>query len=115
MGENGFFNLSMEYGAADPTSRSVQRNDAINIINTGNTDIRNPAQVWGSPLVEDDIKLFANFGSLFSNGAQFYGHANYASRTTTGGFYFRNPNTRTGVFTYSDPARRGKLPARGRP
>ena len=92
MGENGFFNLSMEYGAADPTSRSVQRNDAINIINTGNSDIRNPAQVWGSPLVEDDIKLFANFGSLFNNGTQFYGHANYASRTTTGGFYFRNPN-----------------------
>ncbi|MXX76838.1 MAG: TonB-dependent receptor [Holophagales bacterium] len=109
MGENGFFNLSMEYGAADPTSRSVQRNDAINIINTGNSDIRNPAQVWGSPLVEDDIKLFANFGSLFNNGTQFYGHANYASRTTTGGFYFRNPNTRTGVFTYSDPARRGKF------
>ena len=109
MGENGFFNLSVEYGAADPTSRSVQRNDAINIINTGNTDIRNPAQVWGSPLVEDDIKLFANFGSLFSNGAQFYGHANYATRKTTGGFYFRNPNTRTGVFTYSDPARRGKF------
>ena len=109
MGENGFFNLSMEYGSSDPTSRSVQRNDAINIINTGNTQIRNPAQVWGSPLVEDDIKLFANFGSLFSNGAQFYGHANYASRTTTGGFYFRNPNTRTGVFTYSDPARRGKF------
>jgi len=109
MGENGFFNLSMEYGAADPTSRSVQRNDAINIINTGNSDIRNPAQVWGSPLVEDDIKLFANFGSLFNNGTQFYGHANYASRTTTGGFYFRNPNTRTGVFTYSDPARRGNF------
>ena len=109
MGENGFFNLSMEYGAADPTSRSVQRNDAIAIINTGNTMVRNPAQVWGSPLVEDDMKLFANFGTLFSNGAQFYGHANYASRTTTGGFYFRNPHTRTGVFTYSDPVRRGKF------
>jgi len=99
MGANGFFNLSMEYGAADPTSRSVQRNDAINIINTGNTMIRNPAQVWGSPLLEDDIKLFANFGSLFNNGTQFYGHANYASRTTTGGFYFRNPHTRSGVFS----------------
>ena len=99
MGANGFFNLSMEYGAADPTSRSVQRNDAINIINTGNTMIRNPAQVWGTPLLEDDMKLFANFGSLFNNGTQFYGHANYASRTTTGGFYFRNPHTRSGVFS----------------
>ena len=99
MGANGFFNLSMEYGGADPTSRSVQRNDAINIINAGNSMIRNPAQVWGSPLLEDDTKLFANFGSLFDNGTQFYGHANYASRTTTGGFYFRNPHTRSGVFS----------------
>ncbi len=99
MGENGFFNLSMEYGGADPTSRSVQRNDAINIINTGNSMIRNPAQVWGTPLLEDDTKVFANFGSLFNNGTQFYGHANYATRTTTGGFYFRNPHTRSGVFS----------------
>ena len=99
MGANGFFNLSMEYGGADPTSRSVQRNDAINIINTGNSMIRNPAQVWGTPLLEDDTKVFANFGSLFDNGTQFYGHANYATRTTTGGFYFRNPHTRSGVFS----------------
>ena len=99
MGENGFFNLSMEYGAADPTSRSVQRTDAINAINAGNTMIRNPAQVWGTPLLEDDIKVFANFGTLFSGGTQFYGHANYATRTTTGGFYFRNPHTRSGVFS----------------
>ncbi len=99
MGENGFFNLSMEYGAADPTSRSVQRTDAINAINAGNTHIRNPAQVWGSPLLEDDIKVFANFGTVFSSGIQFYGHTNYATRTTTGGFYFRNPHTRSGVFS----------------
>ena len=99
MGANGFFNLSVEYGGADPTSRSVQRNDAINIINAGNSMIRNPAQVWGTPLLEDDTKVFANFGSLFDNGTQFYGHANYATRTTTGGFYFRNPHTRSGVFS----------------
>ncbi len=99
MGENGFFNLSMEYGAADPTSRSVQRNDALSVIRGGNSMVRDPAQVWGSPLLEDDIKVFANFGTLFNNGAQFYGHANYATRTTTGGFYFRNPHTRSGVFS----------------
>ena len=29
---------------------------------------------------------------------QVYGHTNYASRTVTGGFYFRNPHTRSGVF-----------------
>ena len=98
LGENGFLNLSLEYGNANPTNRSIQRNDAQGIISAGNTNIRNPAQVWGSPLIEDDLKLFGNFGHLFDNGLQFYGHTNYASRTVTGGFYFRNPHTRGGVF-----------------
>ena len=98
LGPNGFLNLSLEYGNANPTNRSIQRNDAQGIIDAGNGNIRNPAQVWGSPLIEDDLKLFGNFGSLFDNGLQFYGHTNYASRTVTGGFYFRNPHTRGGVF-----------------
>ena len=98
LGENGFVNLSLEYGNGNPTSRSIQRNDAQGIISAGNTNLRNPAQVWGSPLLEDDLKLFGNFGHLFDNGLQFYGHTNYASRTVTGGFYFRNPHTRGGVF-----------------
>ena len=98
LGPNGFLNLSFEYGNANPTNRSVQRNDAAGIIAAGNDNIRNPAQVWGSPLLEDDLKLFGNFGSLFENGLQFYGHTNYATRKVTGGFYFRNPHTRGGVF-----------------
>ena len=98
LGPNGFLNLSFEYGNANPTNRSIQRNDAAGIIGAGNDNIRNPAQVWGSPLIEDDLKLFGNFGSLFENGLQFYGHTNYASRKVTGGFYFRNPHTRGGVF-----------------
>ena len=98
LGPNGFLNLSFEYGNANPTNRSIQRTDAAAIINAGNDNIRNPAQVWGAPLIEDDLKLFGNFGSLFENGLQFYGHANYAQRTVTGGFYFRNPHTRGGVF-----------------
>ena len=98
LGPNGFLNLSFEYGNANPTNRSVQRNGANNIIAAGNDNLRNPAQVWGSPLLEDDLKLFGNFGTLFANGLQFYGHTNYASRQVTGGFYFRNPHTRGGVF-----------------
>ena len=98
LGETGFLNLSFEYGNANPTNRSIQRNDAQGIIDAGNGNVRNPAQVWGSPLVEDDLKLFANFGHLFDNGLQWYGHTNRASRKVTGGFYFRNPHTRGGVF-----------------
>ena len=98
LGENGFANLSMEYGEGAPTSRSVQRIGAQSIIDAGNTNLRNPAQVWGSPEVDGDLKLFGNFGHLFESGNQFYAHTNFAKRTVTGGFYFRNPHTRGGVF-----------------
>ncbi len=99
-GDEGFGNFSVEYGQSDPTSRSVQRNDAAAVIAAGNTLVRNPAQIWGLPEVDDDLKLFANFGHpLGDGGNQFYGHANYGNKTVTGGFYFRNPNTRSGVFS----------------
>ena len=98
LGSNGFFNLSMEYGNANPTNRAVQREDALSIINAGNTNLRNTAQVWGAPRINHDVKLFGNFGHMFENNWQFYGHANYVTRKVTGGFYFRNPHTRGGVF-----------------
>ena len=98
LGENGFLNLTAEYGNAEPTDRSVQRNDAITLINSGNAAVRNPAQIWGSPKVSDDLKLWANTAYLFSDALLFYGHGNYASKQVEGGFYFRNPNTRGGVF-----------------
>ena len=99
LGANGFANLSLEYGNTGPTSRSVQRDDAQALIDAGNTAVADPVQIWGSPEIDDDLKLFGNFGHLFDNGLQFYGHANYASKTVTGGFYFRNPNTRWGIYS----------------
>ena len=98
LGSNGFVNLSMEYGNANPTNRAVQREDALSIINAGNTNLRNTAQVWGAPRINHDVKLFGNFGHMFENNWQFYGHTNYVTRKVTGGFYFRNPHTRGGVF-----------------
>ena len=97
--EETWANLSLEYGGADPTIRSVQRDDAIILENAGNINVRNPAQIWGQPIVEDDIKFFANYGSTLTDNIDFYGHANYASKRVEGGFYFRNPNTRSGVFS----------------
>ncbi|MEM7583735.1 MAG: TonB-dependent receptor [Acidobacteriota bacterium] len=99
LGENGFVNLSLEFGSNDPTDRSVQRDDAAGLIAAGNTAVRDPAQVWGSPEIEDDLKFWANFGYVTDGGQQFYGHANYVSKTVTGGFYFRNPNNRGSVFS----------------
>ncbi|MDE2927875.1 MAG: TonB-dependent receptor [Acidobacteriota bacterium] len=99
LGDNGFANLSLEYGNADPTDRSVQRADAAALIAAGNTSVADPAQPWGNTTNEDDLKLFVNFGHLHASGLQFYGHANYANKTSTQGFYFRNPNTRANIFS----------------
>ena len=99
LGGNGFANLSFEYGGADPTDRSVQRSDVAALVAAGNTHVRDPAQIWGSPEVDGDLKLFGNFGFPLTDHLQFYGHTGYAGKEVTGGFFFRNPNTRGGVFT----------------
>ena len=99
LGNTGFANLSFEYGNADPTNRSVQRADAAALIAAGNTAVADPAQIWGDPTIEDDLKLFGNFGHAYANGLELYGHANYAGRTATQGFYYRNPNTRANIFS----------------
>ena len=97
--EETWANLSLEYGGTDPTIRSVQRDDAIALENAGNINVRSPAQIWGQPITEGDLKFFANYGSVLTDNIDFYGHANYASKRVDGGFYFRNPNTRSGVFS----------------
>ena len=95
---SGFANLSFEWKESDPTDRSVQRGDAQSLINAGNDQVRNPAQIWGAPEYSDDIKLFGNFGIDLDNDAEIYAFGNYAERQVEGGFYFRNPHTRGGVF-----------------
>ena len=99
LGRAGFANFSLEYGESGSTDRSVQRADAAGLIAAGNGHVRDPAQRWGAPDVGDDLKLFANLGHLFANGVQAYGHANYARRDVLTFFYYRNPNTRGGVFS----------------
>ena len=98
LGETGFLNLTGEYGNSNNTDRSTQRNDAIALVNSGNQHVREPAQIWGSPRVSNDIKVWANMGYLLEGDRHLYSHANFVSKQVEGGFYFRNPNTRSGVF-----------------
>ncbi|RDV25167.1 TonB-dependent receptor [Alteromonas aestuariivivens] len=106
---NGFVNLSAEYRTADDTSRSVQRDDAAELTAAGNTFVANPSQIWGSPEVKDDIKLFANVGLELSNSSEAYLFGNYAQREVDGGFYYRNPHTRDGVYNGGEDADGNKL------
>ena len=98
LGRAGFANLSIEYGNTGATSRSVQRADAARLIAAGNDAVADPAQVSGAPSIDDNLKLWGNFGRLFGE-VQAYGYANYASRRVASGFFFRNPNTRNAVFS----------------
>lgn len=106
LGEAGFVNLSAEYGESDATSRSVQRDDAAALIAAGNSAVADPAQIWGQPNVNDDFKFYGNMGFDFTPEISFYAFGNYAERNVDGGFFFRNPTNRGGVYAgpFVDPA-----------
>lgn len=96
---DGFANFSFEIKNSDATSRSVQRDDANDLIEAGNSEVGSPAQIWGSPELQDDMKFFTNMAVPFGATGEFYLFGNWAQRDVDGGFYFRNPNTRGGVFS----------------
>ncbi len=100
IGAAGFANLSLEYGNSNPTDRAAPRRDAIALVAAGNPHVRSEhPQVWGDPDIDEDLKVFGNFGYSLPAGVQLYAHTNYASKAVTQGFFFRNPNTRLGVFS----------------
>ena len=100
LGPGGFANLSLQYGASNPTNRAAPRRDAVALIAAGNTHVVSEApQLWGAPEVDDDLALFGNFGYTLPAGVELYAHANYAGKTVTGGFFFRNPNVQRGVYS----------------
>ena len=97
--ENGFANLSAQWHESEPTVRSVQRSNAAGLIADGNTAVRQPyAQIWGAPDVKGDYTLFLNTGIDVSERVEVYAFGNMSSRETEGGFFFRSPNDRGGVF-----------------
>ena len=99
LGADGFVTTSFQISQADPTSRSVQRPDAAALIAAGNSAVANPAQIWGAPIVDDDVTIFMNSGVVNSDGSESYMFGNYSERDIDGGFYYRNPDGRSGVFT----------------
>ena len=101
----GFMNVSFQMKENDATSRSVQRPDAQGLIDAGNTSVATPAQIWGAPIIDDDVTFFFNSGLDLGNGSEAYMFGNYSERDIDGGFYFRNPDGRGGVFTKGDGTR----------
>ena len=100
----GFLNLTGEYSTQDETRRNVERNDVSaliakrNVVNASTEGLGPDTQIWGQPIIEPAISLFANSGIEISDTMSVYAFGNYAEREVDGGFYFRNPDTRNGVF-----------------
>ena len=75
LGAAGFTNLSLEYGSSNQTDRTAPRADAVALIAAGNTHVRSEhPQVWGDPDIDDDLRMFGNFGYALPSGVQLYAH-----------------------------------------
>ena len=102
LGQDGFVTTSFQIRQADDTSRSEQRPDCASLVAGGNSAVANPCQIWGAPIVDDDVTFFMNSGVTNSDGSESYMFGNYSERDVDGGFYYRNPDGRSGVFTIGD-------------
>lgn len=104
LGDDGFLNITGTWSEQDPTSRSTQRTDAQGLIDYGSPEqqanVAQPyAQVWGGPEYRDNWNIFVNMGIQLTDSQELYAFGNFGKRETEGGFFYRNPNSRSGVFT----------------
>ena len=106
--QSGFANISFEYGQSAPTVRANRHDRGGQKIVDARKDAGLPPTVgqqtgnrtrfWGAPEFQYDYKLFGNLGMKLNSRAEVYAFGNYAQRKIEGGFYYRNPNTRGGIF-----------------
>ncbi|MEL8056869.1 MAG: TonB-dependent receptor plug domain-containing protein, partial [Pseudomonadota bacterium] len=106
--DRGFINLTGEVSNTDGTVRSIVRGDVEALIAAGNTAVADfrtintytdeVPQYWGQPDVKDNYKLFFNSGLEIGENTELYAFGNYAERTAEGGFFYRNPTNRGGVY-----------------
>ena len=97
-------NVTADYLEQDETIRSVLRNDVAeliakrNLVGESTAGLDDHTQIWGTPIIHDSLNIFVNSGYEISERVKLYAFGNYAQREVEGGFYFRNPDTRNGVF-----------------
>ena len=97
LGIDGFATLSFELKDSAPTSRGSQDPQATYLVENGYSDIADPVVIWGSPDIEGDFKVLANAATRAGAG-ELYGFGIWSAREVDGSFFYRNPNTRKGVF-----------------
>ena len=104
LGREGFATLSVEVKDSEPTSRGSQDPQAARLIDNGYTGVADPVVIWGAPEVKNDFKLLVNAATEAGMG-EVYGFGGWSGREVDGSFFYRNPNTRRGVFASADGSR----------
>lgn len=101
LGKEGFITFNAEYSESNPTNRARSENlSAIqSLVDEGITSAVNENVVWGAAETKNSIKSFVNFAVEAGENAELYGFGSYAERETWGGFFYRGPNSKEGVFT----------------
>ncbi len=101
LGRDGFATISAELRDSAPTSRGSQDPQATYLIDNGYTSVADPVVIWGSPEVENDFKVLVN-AAAEAGVSELYGFGGWSGRDVDGSFFYRNPNTRSGVFAGTD-------------
>ncbi len=99
LGQNGFFNLTLEAFDNDGLSRGIQRADAQALIDAGVPGVGEDAvfgdaplvQSWGRPASEG-VRAFINMGTLVGDTSQWYLFGNYGQTEGRYRFFYRTPN-----------------------
>jgi iron complex outermembrane receptor protein len=104
IGESSSANFSFEYSESEATSRGIQDPAVQSLIDNGisKNDIQDPVVIWGAPEIANNIKTFGNIELDIGKKSQYqqlYLFGNWAQRDIDGSFFYRNPNTRTSIFT----------------
>ena len=101
LGRDGFATVSAELKDSKPTSRGSQDPQATYLVENGYTNVADPVVIWGAPEVRNDFKVILN-GGVEAGVGELYGFGGWSGRDVDGSFFYRNPNTRSGVFAGTD-------------
>ena len=97
----GFGTVSVELKDSAPTSRGSQDPQATRLVANGYTSVADPVVIWGAPDVENDFKVLVN-AAVGAGTGELYAFGTWSGRDVDGSFFYRNPNTRSGVFAGAD-------------
>lgn len=93
LGNDGFFNATIEHSTSDSTSRGNARPDAAqvaSIVGAEQVPFNGLGQRWGDPDVEA-TKLFFNAELPIADNVQLFSNASYMDNETVSGFFYRGP------------------------